>query len=138
MDTGEIAYFMSDEHMFRGVFPRDKLPDIKRRPCGVIVNLDKSGEPGSHWIAIYFGKDFQGEYFDPLGLSPRLFPDIETYLRRVCKSVKWNNQQIQSVRSIACGLFCVHYLKNRFNGQFASKILSSFSHKNPELNDYLV
>ena len=60
MDTGEIAYFMSDEHMFRGVFPRDKLPDINRRPCGVIVNLDKSGEPGSHWIAIYFGKDFQG------------------------------------------------------------------------------
>lgn len=129
---------MSDDCMFRGIFPRDKLPDIKHRPCGVIFNLDTSGEPGSHWIAIYLHNNLQGEYFDPLGLPPTLFPDIEDYLRRVCKSVKWNNLQIQSVRSIACGLFCVHFLKNRFNGQSASKILSSFSHKNPQVNDYLV
>lgn len=37
---------------FKGVFPVDKLPPLKQGQC-CIINLDRSGMPGSHWVAIH-------------------------------------------------------------------------------------
>lgn len=37
---------------FRGVFPKDEQPVLKRGES-LIYNLDKKGEPGSHWVAKY-------------------------------------------------------------------------------------
>lgn len=44
---------------FRGVFPKDKQPKLKRGQS-IIVNLDPHTEPGSHWVAKYNsgGKDW--------------------------------------------------------------------------------
>lgn len=38
-------------HKFKGVFPSDRIPSLKRDQC-CIVNLDPSGMPGSHWVAL--------------------------------------------------------------------------------------
>ena len=44
---------------FRGVFMRDTLPDKPReKECGVL-NLNKSSEPGSHWVAFYKDQTFK-------------------------------------------------------------------------------
>lgn len=37
---------------FKGVFPSDKIPKLNDLAPYCILNLDKSGEPGSHWIAL--------------------------------------------------------------------------------------
>lgn len=37
---------------FKGVFASDQIPQLKNTEMA-IVNLDKSNEPGSHWVAIY-------------------------------------------------------------------------------------
>jgi hypothetical protein len=37
---------------FRGVFPQDKVPFTNTSKY-MIINVDKSGMPGSHWVAIY-------------------------------------------------------------------------------------
>ena len=38
---------------FRGVFLLDTLPKkLNKKECG-IVNFDKSGGPGTHWVAWY-------------------------------------------------------------------------------------
>jgi len=37
---------------FRGVFPSDKIPKLNDITPYAILNLDRSGLPGSHWIAI--------------------------------------------------------------------------------------
>ena len=51
---------------FRGVFMRDTLPDKPReKECGVL-NLNKSSEPGSHWVAFYKDGD-RRIYFDSFG-----------------------------------------------------------------------
>ena len=42
---------------FLGFFPRDKLPRITTYPSSLIVNTDKHGEKGEHWLAIYVGKN---------------------------------------------------------------------------------
>lgn len=36
---------------FRGVFASDKIPKLNDLSPYCILNLDKSGQPGSHWIA---------------------------------------------------------------------------------------
>lgn len=37
---------------FKGVFPSDEIPKLTNRTPYCILNLDKSYEPGSHWIAL--------------------------------------------------------------------------------------
>ena len=37
---------------FKGVFPSDKIPRLNDLSPYCILNLDKSTEPGSHWIAL--------------------------------------------------------------------------------------
>ena len=63
---------------FRGVFMRDTLPDKPReKECGVL-NLNKSSEPGSHWVAFYKdgGKRI---YFDSFG---QVIPsELQRYLK---------------------------------------------------------
>ena len=50
---------------FRGVFMRDTVPDKPReKECG-ILNLNKSSEPGSHWV-VFFKDEDKRIYFDYL------------------------------------------------------------------------
>jgi hypothetical protein len=42
---------------FKGVFPSDKIPVLNDLKPYAIVNLDKSTESGSHWIAVAYGGD---------------------------------------------------------------------------------
>lgn len=37
---------------FKGVFASDKIPILNDLKCCCILNLDKSNQPGSHWIAL--------------------------------------------------------------------------------------
>lgn len=37
---------------FAGVFASDQIPNLKGREKYAILNLDKSWQPGSHWIAL--------------------------------------------------------------------------------------
>ena len=40
---------------FVGVFARDQLPVVRRRPALMVVNTDPSTKPCEHWTAIYLG-----------------------------------------------------------------------------------
>tara|TARA_R110000772_G_scaffold53495_1_gene122402 strand:+ start:11205 stop:11654 length:450 start_codon:yes stop_codon:yes gene_type:complete len=37
---------------FRGVFPSDRIPKLNDLSPYCILNLDKSTEPGSHWVSL--------------------------------------------------------------------------------------
>ena len=62
---------------FRGVFLLDTLPkNPNKKECG-IVNFDKSGGPGTHWIAWY--KNGKTKiYFDSYGVRPPI--EVVKYL----------------------------------------------------------
>ena len=38
----------------------------------LILNADETGEPGSHWLALYIPKEGPLEFFDPLGQGRKL------------------------------------------------------------------
>ncbi len=56
-------YFKS---MFVGCFPSDKIPVLTKERCYAIVNLDRSNEDGSHWIALVY-KNNKYIFYDSFG-----------------------------------------------------------------------
>jgi hypothetical protein len=42
---------------FKGVFPSDQIPVLNDLKRYAIINLDRSTEPGSHWVGIAFKND---------------------------------------------------------------------------------
>ena len=56
-------YFKS---MFVGCFPSDKIPVLTKERCYAIVNLDRSDQNGSHWIALAY-KNNKYIFYDSFG-----------------------------------------------------------------------
>ena len=74
---------------FRGVYLLDTMPGKpNNKECG-IVNLDKNGGPGTHWVAWY--KNGNNKiYFDSYGIQPS--KEIIKYLG---KGIEYNTDQLQ-------------------------------------------
>jgi hypothetical protein len=95
---------------FKGVFPSDKIPKLNDLTPYCILNLDKSTESGSHWIAlaklensndcvIYdsFGRDYK-EIIPNLNLSGN---------GRIINS---DLDQEQEISETDCGARCLSFL----------------------------
>ena len=84
--------------------------------CG-IVNLNKTGEKGSHWVAYWVSSDADKQriYFDSFGQITPI--EIQKYLKtkeefRLNKNVIQRNTDIvQSINSCICGQLCLFVLK---------------------------
>lgn len=92
---------------FLGVFPRDKLPQVKKLPACFILNTQPSSEPGEHWLAFYIDDKNVCDFFDSYGNSPSRF-GLDNYLDKF-KSSYWSKAKIQGMSS-NCGLYCILFL----------------------------
>ena len=75
MDTIQLTIILRKDRytrgVFQGVYSSDKLPtNISSYPALFIANVDTSNKPGTHWVAFYFTKEREGEFFDSYGLPP--------------------------------------------------------------------
>ena len=102
----------------------DAVKDLKikkpnKKECG-IVNLDKIGGPGTHWVAWYKnGKD--KTYFDSYGIQPP--KEIIKYLG---KGINYNTDQLQPRGEVFCGHLCLYVLKELNEGVDFQNILNKF------------
>ena len=105
---------------FRGVFLLDTLPKKpNKKECG-IVNFDKRGGPGTHWVAWY--KNGENKiYFDIYGVQPPT--EVINYLG---KSIDYNTDQVQPAGQVFCGHFCLYVLKELSMGNKFQNILNIF------------
>ena len=105
---------------FRGIFLLDTLPKKpSKKECG-IVNFDKSGGPGMHWVACY--KNGKNKiYFDSYGVQPPI--EVINYLG---KSIRYNTDQVQPVGQVFCGHLCLYVLKELSMGYKFQNILNKF------------
>ena len=97
-----------------------------RNSFGVVFNLDKHNEPGSHWVSAYANfnpasRKFGLCYYDSGGVKPP--KPIYTFLRQVRKEAikifnkdhlknfnfKFNNVQHQ-FKNTECGVFCMVFI----------------------------
>jgi hypothetical protein len=117
-----------------GVFMKDELPS--KLKCGFyVVNLQSSTVGnGTHWVAFYYNSK-NSFYFDAFGFPAPV--EIEQKL----KKYKYNEKQIQNLKSTACGYYCVCFIlfmnwqKNKLIG--FEKFIEAFS-TDTKINDKLL
>ncbi len=123
---------------FYGVFPSDYFKLSKGRKeikpiqklvakgtkVGIVFNLDPSHLPGSHWVAVYLGKNLHGttvEYFDSYGDKPT--KDIREFLESFGEPTV-NRVQHQRKNGV-CGVYAINFLLSRLYGVS----FESYTHK---------
>lgn len=131
MNTLEIWNAMTTnkytKKIFKGVFPLDEIPKtILKRPAGIIVNTDKSTQPGTHWIALYLPVKDRAEFFDSYGRAPMHNEFLEFFIKNKIKKILYNKTQLQSVFSAVCGQYCCFYLLARSNNCSLKKFKNKF------------
>ena len=121
-----------------GVFAADRLPkQLTHFPCGFIANTDIHSKPGKHWIAFYVRDIGHVEFFDSYGKRPSYYNHhFSLWLRKHARNgLIINYRQIQGDYSNVCGLYCLHYLRQRLLGEDLSTIFRYFSGWDFNVND---
>ena len=111
---------------FRGVFASDIIPDLRENE-GIIVNLDSSTEPGSHWIAFFVMDSQTLEMFDSYGNSPQFYGNrFENFISKY-STIHWNSTMFQSPTSNVCGAYCIYFIYKKCQGQSLCTIVNKLS-----------
>lgn len=136
MSQYEIKY---PDFIFKGAVPIDfddlpmlgiknlnfkKLIEQGKIKMGIIFNLDKHNQTGSHWVALYCNLQ-KGEiyFFDSYGIPPA--PEIRELMRRItrfCES--YLGEQIRSdynkircqFKNSECGIYSINFLLRLLQG----------------------
>ena len=83
-----------------------------------MVNFDKSGGPGMHWVSWY--KNGKTKiYFDSYGVRPPL--EVAEYLGSL---IHYNTDQLQPAGQVFCGHLCLYVLKQLSTGHEFQKVLN--------------
>ena len=118
MSNLEIENYLKSIPNFLGVIFDDSLAHIDPRFNGfVIVNLDNSHGPGTHWIALGIFNDTI-EFFDPLGCDFLNWPNLPIGLLHYLFKASFTKtvvriNRLQSSKSAVCGLYCIFYVIHR-------------------------
>ena len=125
--------------IFKNVVSRDDLPFVQNitYPSAYIINTDKSNEPGSHWLAIYYTNTRECYFFVSIGMGPRFY-DLTGFLKSTCTKCYYNNFQIQKLSAKFCGNYCVYFIKLMCRRIKFEKILSLFDKHNLDFNDFRI
>ena len=120
MNTTEIIHVLKKnpvtKHYFDGVYPVDFLKNIINKPKLIICNTDTSAGEGVHWIAIFFHKDNQVDFFDSLGRKPCNYdPRFLNFMKKFADECTFTTTRIQPADSDLCGQYCIYFLTRDVN-----------------------
>lgn len=100
---------------------------------GMVINLDPSYEPGSHWVGLY--SDLNNGYiyfFDSYGIPPE--KEIRSFMRKIANFVetKMNIQPIVDSNKIRhqykkseCGVYSINFIDRMLKGETFEQICQS-------------
>ena len=131
----DIIYILKSQGIkFNGIFMKDELPS-KLKQGFYIINLQSSNiGNGTHWTVLYYNSKLS-LYFDAFGFVPPT--EIEQKLNRYT----YNNKQIQSLESTACGYYCISFIifmNKRKNKKLGFDIFINEFSRNTKNNDKLL
>jgi hypothetical protein len=136
MNSCEIANILNSNSItnkrFKGVFSANTIRKFDSMPYYIVVNTDKYGEPGTHWVAIYAHNNENVEYFDSFAKKP--VANIQNFLNQF-KNVRTNKTKLQSVLDNSCGAHVIYYIIQKCLGKSLQGIVSTL---NSPYNDSLV
>lgn len=113
--TNRLKKFQTDEELKHFCFINqihidniDYINNIDLNKKGTyILNLDKSQEGGTHWVALII-KNCGFFYFDPFGFRCPL--NIENFCKKNKKPLYYNLCQFQQLEESLCGFYCCLFL----------------------------
>jgi Ulp1 family protease len=97
---------------------------LKCDMLGIVFNLDKHNEPGSHWVAFIIDNKKQTiEYFDSTGSLPN--QPIYMFIKKfkngkngILENYKLLiNDKIHQKKNTECGVYSIYYILQRLNGK---------------------
>lgn len=142
LTTKDLIRLLSRTNNFLGVFASDQIPLISDSlyPVFLIINLDNSSLPGSHWILLRIESSVL-EIYDSLGFDPirwKKFPkSVIDFLLRYRYTHKFlGTPKLQDEKSFTCGAYCIYFILARQKKSFFQS-LQIFS-RNYCQNDQLV
>jgi hypothetical protein len=107
----------------------------KASKFGIVFNLDRHDEPGSHWVAVYIGKNpravnYGFYYFD--SFAQAIPPSIKKLGELLVKNMNTKkpgfkihtNHVRKQFGNTECGMFCLHFLIECLSGREFSKIIT--------------
>ena len=111
LEVSKIGKLLLGNSKYLGTFPQDRTPF---KSGYFIINVDKSGEIGSHWCSIYADKNKNMYVYDSFARpSKRLLP----YLYKNAKDkgfnlIDINKKSDQKKSSNICGPISLSFLKS--------------------------
>ena len=100
------------------------LKNLIREECG-IVNLNTSGQRGSHWVC-YHKNGLNRIYFDSYGQITPI--EIQNYLKRRKEQglgvIQRNTDIVQPINTHICGHLCLFVLKALSSGWSFQQVLN--------------
>ena len=127
----------------------DELCDIKLNSLlskgdtklGVVFNLDKHTQSGSHWVAMYCDvKGGQICYWDSYGMEPN--PEVVILMERLKQQgkelgysleIKINNTRHQYKNS-ECGVYCIYFITSLLDGKQFDDVVNNIINDD-DMND---
>lgn len=94
---------------FLGVFSKDHFPKRLENGQSIIVNLDDSDGPGTHWVSA-LKKNNMSFYFDSFGMPPP--ENIKSILKLYKTPLYYNTSQLQAIDSDRCGWYAKNFIKH--------------------------
>ena len=93
---------------FKGVYPSDKIPKLNDLSSMCILNLDKSNESGSHWVALVKYDD-KSILYDSFGRNnTKIIPNL--IYSGNGRIIDTDKDSEQSILETNCGSRCVAWL----------------------------
>ena len=130
MNTLQIKRLLKKDLKSKTIFEKVGALDQLEKPTfpsAYVINSDLSSEPGEHWVAIYFDKRGQAEYFDSYGLSPILVGLKSCMDAYSLSGWIYNRQTLQAYFSSFCDHYCVYFILFRCCGVPLNAIVSDFT-----------
>lgn len=94
---------------FRGVFPSDKIPKLNEIKPYCILNVDRSGQPGSHWVALARMNNGDTLFYDSFGREGnKLIKNLEYSGNG--RIVDTDRDKEQKITETNCGARCLAFL----------------------------
>ena len=102
----------------------NELEERKIKRIGIIFNLDKHNESGSHWVAMYIDLNINEiYYFDSYGQQPP--EEVNILAQRIQVQGDINNKDIKfkinkvrhQFKNSECGVYCMYFITELIKGR---------------------
>ena len=103
------------------------------KSIGLVINFDKSGGSGSHWVGLYAHFEKGVYYFDSYGTRPK--PLIRSFMRKIFKQSKYwfsdkkiiasYNKIRHQYKNSECGVYSMNFIIRMLEGEKFESICES-------------